>query len=102
MKTLKELVIGESGVVSKLSATGPLKQRLLDMGITKGTRIKIIKIAPLGDPIEVEMRGYNLSVRKNDAENIEIDEDSIQVEKVVVEEKKEKKSFFSRKKKEDK
>ena len=80
MKTLKELAIGSSGVVTKISTTGPLKQRLLDMGITKGTRIKVIKIAPLGDPIEIEMRGYNLSVRKTDADNITIDESTIVVE----------------------
>ena len=82
MKTLKELEIGNSGVVAKISTTGPLKQRLLDMGITKGTRVKVIKIAPLGDPIEIEIRGYNLSVRKGDAENITIDESTITVEEV--------------------
>ena len=85
--TLKELAIGNSGVVAKLSTTGPLKQRLLDMGITKGTRVKVIKIAPLGDPIEIEIRGYNLSVRKADAELIEIKEDSIIVEEVKEEKK---------------
>lgn len=77
MKTLKELGIGNSGVVKKIGVTGPLKQRLLDMGITKGTRVKVIKIAPLGDPIEIEIRNYNLSVRKADAETILIDEASI-------------------------
>ena len=77
MKTLKELGIGNSGVVKKITVTGPLKQRLLDMGITKGTTVKVIKIAPLGDPIEIELRAYNLSVRKNDAEAIEIDEATI-------------------------
>ena len=70
MKTLKDLKIGESGVVGKNSLTGPLKQRFMDMGITKGTEIKVIKIAPLGDPIEIEIRGYNLSVRKDDASKI--------------------------------
>ena len=75
---LKELSIGSSGVVSKLDVTGPLKQRLLDMGITKGTRVKVIKIAPLGDPIEIEIRNYNLSVRKADAELIQINESTIE------------------------
>ena len=77
MVTLKELGIGYSGVVKKIAVAGALKQRLLDMGITKGTRVKVIKIAPLGDPIEIELRNYNLSVRKNDAEMIQIDEVSI-------------------------
>ena len=106
MITLRELKINNSGVITKINTTGPLKQRLLDMGITKGTRITVLKIAPLGDPIECVLRGYNLSVRKNDAETIEIDENSIVVEqleevKPKSEEKKEKKSFF-KKNKEDK
>ena len=72
MKTLRDLPIGGSGVITKVRTTGALKQRFMDMGITKGTEVKVIKIAPLGDPIEVEIRGYNLSVRKGDAENIEL------------------------------
>ena len=72
MKTLKELNIGESGVIARVKCTGALKQRFMDMGITKGTEVKIIKIAPLGDPIEIEIRGYNLSIRKGDAEQIEM------------------------------
>ena len=72
MKTLKELHIGESGIIARMKTTGALKQRFMDMGITKGTEVKVIKIAPLGDPIEIEIRGYNLSVRKEDADKIEL------------------------------
>ena len=70
--TLRELKVGETGVIAKVNTTGALKQRLMDMGIIKGAEVKIIKIAPLGDPIEVEIRGYNLSIRKGDAEKIEM------------------------------
>ena len=70
MRTLKDLAVGQSGCITKIGTTGALKQRFVDMGITKGTDVKVIKIAPLGDPIEIEIRGYNLSVRKADAENI--------------------------------
>ena len=72
MKTLKDLQVGEAGVIGRVRTTGALKQRFMDMGITKGTEVKIIKIAPLGDPIEVEIRGYTLSIRKEDAEKIEL------------------------------
>ena len=72
MKTLRDLRVSESGVIARVHTTGALKQRFMDMGITKGIEVKVIKIAPLGDPIEVEIRGYNLSVRKADAENIEM------------------------------
>ena len=72
MKTLKDLRVGESGVIAKVGTTGALKQRFMDMGITKGTEVKVEKIAPLGDPIEIIIRGYNLSIRKGDAENIEM------------------------------
>ena len=68
--TLRDLKIGESGVIAKVNTTGALKQRFMDMGLTKNVEVKIIKIAPLGDPIEIEVRGYNLSIRKADAENI--------------------------------
>lgn len=74
MKTLRALKIGESGTISKIGTKGSLKQRFMDMGITKGTAVKVIKIAPLGDPIEIEIRGYNLSVRKEDAEKIEMED----------------------------
>ena len=70
--TLKDLSIGQRGTIAKIGVAGALKQRFMDMGITKGTEVRIIKIAPLGDPIEIEIRGYNLSIRKADAEKIEI------------------------------
>lgn len=72
MKTIKDLAIGEVGCISKIGITGALKRRFMDMGITKDTDVKIIRVAPLGDPIEIEIRGYNLSIRKEDAEKIEI------------------------------
>lgn len=73
MKTLKDVKVGETVTVIKLNGTGPLKRRIMDMGITKGTTIYIRKVAPLGDPIEITVRGYELSIRKADAENIIID-----------------------------
>ncbi|MBR6594854.1 MAG: ferrous iron transport protein A [Clostridia bacterium] len=72
MKTLKDLRVGETGVVVKLHSDGAIKRRIMDMGITKGTEIYIRKVAPLGDPIELNLRGYELSLRKADAEKIEI------------------------------
>jgi len=68
--TLKEAAIGQSVKVLKLEGEGAVKRRIMDMGITKGTQILVRKVAPLGDPIEVTVRGYELSVRKADAENI--------------------------------
>ena len=73
MKTLKDVKVGETVTVSKLNGTGPLKRRIMAMGITKGTTLYIRKVAPLGDPIEITVRGYELSIRKADAENIIID-----------------------------
>ncbi len=70
MKSLKDVKIGETVTVAKLNGTGPLKRRIMDMGITKGASLYIRKVAPLGDPIEVTVRGYELSLRKSDAENI--------------------------------
>lgn len=72
MKTLKDLKVGETGTVVKLHSDGAIKRRIMDMGITKGTEIYIRKVAPLGDPIELNLRGYELSLRKADAEKIEI------------------------------
>ena len=72
MRTLKDAVIGETVTVKKLHGTGPVKRRMLDMGITKGVEVHIRKVAPLGDPVEVTVRGYELSLRKADAEMIEI------------------------------
>ena len=71
--TLYELAVGQSGKIRKIGTTGALKQRFMDMGITKGTEVKVIKVAPLGDPVEIEIRGYNLSIRKDDAKKIELD-----------------------------
>jgi ferrous iron transport protein A len=75
MKTIKDLKIGESGKVKKLHSEGPLKRRIMDMGITKGVEVFVRKVAPLGDPIELNLRGYELSIRKEDAEKIEIYEE---------------------------
>lgn len=73
MKTLKETKCGETVIVTKLSGAGPVKRRIMDMGITKGTEIFIRKVAPFGDPIEVNVRGYELSLRKEDAQMIEVE-----------------------------
>lgn len=73
MKSLRDAKIGKTVTVVKLHGEGPLKRRILDMGITKGVEIYVRKVAPLGDPIEVTVRGYELSLRKSDAEMIEID-----------------------------
>ncbi len=70
--TLKDAKLGTSVTVKKLSGEGAVKRRIMDMGITKGTEIYIRKVAPLGDPIEVTVRGYELSLRKADAELIEV------------------------------
>ena len=72
--TLNELQVGKSGKIVKNRTKGALKQRFMDMGITKGVVVKVVKIAPLGDPFEIEIRGYNLSIRKEDAKQIEIEE----------------------------
>lgn len=70
MKTLKEISVGRKVKVSKLTGKGPIKRRIMDMGITKGVEIYVRKVAPLGDPIEITVRGYELSLRKDDAEMI--------------------------------
>ena len=70
MKTLKDAKGGETLTVMKLQGTGAIKRRIMDMGITKGTQVHIRKVAPLGDPVEVNVRGYELSIRKGDAELI--------------------------------
>ena len=72
MATLKDAKIGSTVVVKKLSGEGAVRRRIMDMGITKGTEVYVRKVAPLGDPIEVTVRGYELSLRKQDAEMIEI------------------------------
>jgi ferrous iron transport protein A len=73
MKTLKDLKVGETGKITKLNSNGPTKRRIMDMGLTRGTEIYVRKVAPLGDPIELNVRGYELSVRKDDAAAIEVD-----------------------------
>ncbi|HJI77947.1 MAG TPA: ferrous iron transport protein A [Clostridiales bacterium] len=72
MKTLREAKIGETVKVVKLHGEGAVKRRIMDMGITKGTDVYVRKVAPLGDPVEVTVRGYELSLRKADAEMIEV------------------------------
>lgn len=73
MKTLRDAKIGDTVRVVKLHGEGAVKRRIMDMGITKGVDVYIRKVAPLGDPIEVQVRGYELSLRKADAEMIEIE-----------------------------
>lgn len=73
MKTLKETRIGETVRVVKLHGEGAVKRRIMDMGLTKGVEVSVRKVAPLGDPIEVNVRGYELSIRKADADMIEVE-----------------------------
>ena len=73
MKTLKEVKVGGSAKVVKLHGEGAVKRRIMDMGITKGVEVYIRKVAPLGDPVEITVRGYELSIRKADAEMIEVE-----------------------------
>lgn len=73
MKTLRQIPCGETVKVTKLTGEGPVKRRIMDMGITKGVEIYVRKVAPLGDPVEVTVRGYELSLRKADAEMIEVE-----------------------------
>ena len=73
MKTLKDVKVGESAVVKKLHGEGPVKRRIMDMGITKGTVLLVRKVAPLGDTMELNVRNYELSVRKADAAMIEVE-----------------------------
>ena len=71
--TLRDVAIGQTVKVKKLTGDGPVKRRIMDMGITKGIDVYVRKVAPLGDPVEVTVRGYELSIRKADAEMIEVD-----------------------------
>lgn len=73
MKTLRDVKIGDKVTVKKLTGEGAVKRRIMDMGITKGVEVYVRKVAPLGDPIEVTVRGYELSIRKADAEMIEVE-----------------------------
>ncbi|GHU67915.1 iron transporter FeoA [Clostridia bacterium] len=73
MATLKEAKPGQTAVVLKINGQGPIKRRIMEMGVTKGVELFVRKVAPLGDPIEVTVRGYELSLRKADAEQIEVE-----------------------------
>ena len=73
MKTLRDVAVGSTVTVVKLHGEGPVKRRIMDMGITKGVEIFVRKVAPLGDPMELNIRNYELSVRKQDAEMIEVE-----------------------------
>ena len=73
MKTLRQAQVGQTVKVVKLHGEGALRRRMMDMGITKGTEIYIRKIAPLGDPVEINIRGYELTLRKEDAEIVEVE-----------------------------
>ena len=73
MKTLRDVKIGETAVIEKLHGEGALKRRIMDMGLTKGVEVTVRKVAPLGDPIQLNVRGYELSIRKADAEMVEVE-----------------------------
>ncbi len=73
MRTLRDVKIGQTAVIKRLHGEGALKRRIMDMGLTKGTEVYVRKVAPLGDPLELTVRGYELSVRKGDAELIEVE-----------------------------
>ncbi len=73
MSTLKDVKVGSTVTVKKIAGEGPVKRRIMDMGLTKGVQVYVRKVAPLGDPVEVTVRGYELSIRKADAEIIEVE-----------------------------
>lgn len=73
MKTLKQAKVGDTVTVVKLHGEGAVKRRIMDMGITKGVTVYVRKVAPLGDPVEVNVRGYELSIRKDEAEKVEVE-----------------------------
>ena len=73
MENLRQVACGQTVKVKKISGEGPVRKRIMDMGITKGVEIFVRKVAPLGDPVEVTVRGYELSVRKNDAQCVEVE-----------------------------
>lgn len=74
MKTLAELKVGEKAKISRIGSIGMLKRRLMDMGVLVGEKLEVVKIAPLGDPIEIQIKGYKLSLRKKEAKGIEVEE----------------------------
>ena len=73
MKTLKDTKVGETVKVTRINGEGAVKRRIMDMGITRGVEIYVRKVAPLGDPVEITVRGYELSIRKEDARNIDVE-----------------------------
>lgn len=73
MKTLRDVPVGVKALVKRIHGEGPLRRRIMDMGITKGTEVYVRKVAPLGDPVELTVRGYELSIRKNEAEAVEVE-----------------------------
>lgn len=73
MATLRDVKVGQTCTVSRLTGTGAIKRRIMDMGLTKGAEVYVRKVAPLGDPIEVTVRGYELSLRKDEAQNVEVE-----------------------------
>ncbi|HHT07753.1 MAG: FeoA family protein [Christensenellales bacterium] len=73
MKTLKDVAIGDTAVIKRLHGEGAVRRRIMDMGLTRGTQVHVRKLAPLGDPMELTVRGYELSLRKADASTIEIE-----------------------------
>ena len=73
MKTLRNIAVGETAKVKRLHGEGALKRRIMDMGITKGSQVYVRKVAPLGDPVEITIRGYEVSLRKDDADCIEME-----------------------------
>lgn len=72
MKTLKNLSVGEKATVVKVSGSGAIRRRLMDMGVIKGTEIQLLNVAPLGDPLKIKVRGYQLSLRKSEAKEIQV------------------------------
>lgn len=73
MTTLKDMLVGSTCTVKALTGVGAVKRRIMDMGITKGAKVKVVKVAPLGDPLELNVRGYELSIRKDEAEKVEVE-----------------------------
>ena len=73
MATFKDMKVGDCAVIKNVAGEGQLRKRMLDLGLTKGCRVKLIRMAPLGDPIEIELRGFRLTIRKNEAEIVELE-----------------------------
>ena len=71
--TLRDIPVGSSCTVKALHGTGAVKRRIMDMGLTKGAKVTVVKVAPLGDPLQLNVRGYDLSIRKDEAENVEVE-----------------------------